>query len=330
MAAMAILLLLGALAALISAPVGALERAPEVRANGLFLAGYTKREDPAGAPTSRTGLYSQNIEVSVSARLDTAVRARVTLALPKDDDLKPVEAYVAAGLGERMQLTAGRFYARFGQHNTLHPHQYPFLDPPLVLERLFGVDGIDEVGLALRWPLPGAWTMTTHIANGDNPLWVNPTDEDLLYLSRLERRWQGGGASANGGGSWAVGRNVAERYTHALGADLRLQRGAWTWQTEYVYATEDFKTWRRKRRGLYSFIQHQLNPRWRLQARYDRYGLPEDSAQGWEDRVSVGFAQARGEALMVRFQYSRWRLERVDGGLNQVHFQLNFGLGGQR
>lgn len=56
---------------------------PELSANGLFLAGYTKLEDPDGAPTSRTGLFAQNLELHMAALVDTGIVGEITVSLPR-------------------------------------------------------------------------------------------------------------------------------------------------------------------------------------------------------------------------------------------------------
>lgn len=171
---------------------------PSIGANGLFLMGYTKREDPGGAPTSRTGFYTQRIQVQMDAPLDSTLHSTLTLALPAGENPHLVEGYLRARFSSGLMLRAGRFYADFGQHNTLDPHQFPFLDMPLVLERFFFTEGLNEVGIGLSKALPLPWrsSWSAQILNGDNPLWVSKTDEDFLLVTRLRNEWNIGAERA--------------------------------------------------------------------------------------------------------------------------------------
>jgi hypothetical protein len=314
---------------------------PAISANGLFLVGYTKLEDPDGAPTSRTGLFAQQVELHMAAHVDTDLVGEISLLLPRGsrtvDQVEIGETFVIARLSPVLELKAGQFYADFGRHNALHPHEFPFLDQPLVLERLFGVDGINEVGLGLRRSLPTPWdaSISIQLLSGDNLRWGSRTDEDLLHTVYVENVWRReGGTSVELGGSWAGGANIDERFTHALGVDLNVEwpRGeseelGLRWQTEYALTSEDLRAGRRNTGGFSSSMQYRFARRWWAQGRYDYYGLPREEGEGWEDRISVLFAFVPNRRAPLRLQYSRWRVDGLGRGFNQYHIQLNFTIG---
>ncbi len=303
---------------------------PSIGANGLFLMGYTKREDPDGAPTSRTGFYAQRMEVQMAAPLDSSLHSALTLALPAGENPQLIEGYLRARFSSGLMLQAGRFYVDFGQHNALHAHQFPFLDMPLVLERFFATEALNEVGIGLSKALPLPWhsSWSAQIVNGDNPLWVSKTDEDFLLVARLKSEWDIDAERALVWGlSWAGGRNVKERFTSVYGVDVRLQLNArLLWQSEYLLANENLKTHKTQRGGFYSFVKYQTTRRSWAQVRYDLYGLPEDRDEG-ENRISILLGFAPRKLLPLRFQYSRWRIDREGRGYNQYHIQLNFSMG---
>ena len=65
------------------------------------------------------------------------------------------EAYlVTTSLPANLQLKAGQFVTEFGRQNPQHPHSWAFVDQPLVLNRMFGPDGLRSQGLRLSWLLP--------------------------------------------------------------------------------------------------------------------------------------------------------------------------------
>ncbi|MBT4497595.1 MAG: hypothetical protein HOC74_07730, partial [Gemmatimonadetes bacterium] len=75
---------------------------PAISANGLFLVGYTKLEDPDGAPTSRTGLFAQQVELHMAAHVDTDLVGEISLLLPRGsrtvDQVEIGETFVIARL----------------------------------------------------------------------------------------------------------------------------------------------------------------------------------------------------------------------------------------
>ncbi|MFC1525821.1 hypothetical protein ACFL6X_03300 [Candidatus Latescibacterota bacterium] len=315
---------------------------PTISANGLFLAGYTKLEDPDGAPTSRTGLFAQQLEVHLAAPVDSGIVGEVTLTLPRgsrtEERIDITEAFIAVRLSPLWDIRAGRFYVAFGQHNLLHSHEFPFLDRPLVLENLFGIDGIDEVGLDARRRLPrlGNAVLSLQTYSGDNLRWPSRTDEDLLHAVRLHKTWEASQDRAEAGASWAGGANLEERFTHAIGGDLTVERFdaagilELRWQAEYALASEDFRAGRRTTGGLTTYVQHRIARRWWAQARYDIYGLPRPSGESWEDRGTILLAYIASDRAPLRIQYSRWRVDALGRGFNQYHVQLNFTLGDHR
>ena len=65
------------------------------------------------------------------------------------------EAYLlTTSLPHNLQLKAGQFVTEFGRQNAQHPHSWAFVDQPLVLNRMFGPDGLRGQGLRLSWLLP--------------------------------------------------------------------------------------------------------------------------------------------------------------------------------
>ena len=65
------------------------------------------------------------------------------------------EAYLlTTSLPANLQLKAGQFVTEFGRQNPQHPHAWAFVDQPLVLNRMFGPDGLRSQGLRLSWLLP--------------------------------------------------------------------------------------------------------------------------------------------------------------------------------
>jgi hypothetical protein len=72
-----------------------------------------------------------------------------------DTGVELEEAYLlSTSLPANLQLKAGQFVTEFGRQNPQHPHAWAFVDQPLVLNRMFGPDGLRSQGLRLSWLLP--------------------------------------------------------------------------------------------------------------------------------------------------------------------------------
>lgn len=61
---------------------------------------------------------------------------------------------LTTSLPANLQLKAGQFFTEFGRQNPQHPHAWAFVDQPLVLNRMFGPDGLRSQGARLSWLAP--------------------------------------------------------------------------------------------------------------------------------------------------------------------------------
>ena len=65
--------------------------------------------------------------------------------------------FLTTSLPRNLQLKGGQFFTEFGRQNPQHPHAWAFVDQPLVLNRMFGPDGVRGQGARLSWLLPTSW-----------------------------------------------------------------------------------------------------------------------------------------------------------------------------
>jgi hypothetical protein len=112
-------------------------------------------------------LAFHELEIAIVGPVNPYARAEVYAALHEGEGIEVEEAkllldrYLPAGLG----LTIGQYLLDVGQINPIHPHAYPFVDRPLVHERLFGADGARDVGVRLDWLAPvDAFTVRASVA----------------------------------------------------------------------------------------------------------------------------------------------------------------------
>lgn len=105
------------------------------------------------------GFTIPNVELALDGAVDPYFKgfSNIVYKLDKDGEtgVELEEAYVlTTSLPANLQLKAGQFYTELGRQNPQHPHSWAFVDQPLVLNRMFGPDGLRSQGLRLSWLLP--------------------------------------------------------------------------------------------------------------------------------------------------------------------------------
>lgn len=308
---------------------------PAISANGLFLGALH-----SGAPNQERdeGLSAEEFEVQLSSSVDSYLRADLILALPGGEGVEMEEGFVTTlGLPANLALKVGKFYADLGKHNSLHTHRFPFIDPPLVNERLLGDEGLNEVGISLNWLAPTPWysELSAQVLDGENELFASENGRDLTYLIHAKNFFD---LSANTtlelGGSYALGQNTFARLSQLAGVDLTLKwqspRQATyrsiVLQSEYLYAKQKGNAALGEEGGFYTYAQYQFARRWWLQGRYDLFGTPLGKTRiSREQRLSALLSFAPSEFSALRLQYS-YRDERGETG-NEILLQFNFTIG---
>lgn len=125
-------------------------------------------------PVRRDGVTFQNIEFSLSGRLNDYNEFFVTLAGPVngDDHYDPIfeEAFWKfKNLPGGFELRLGRVYNRFGIQNTYHPHGFDWVDQYLVNTRMLGDDSLTTLGAEITWVAPLPWLSQFDFAVGRPP-----------------------------------------------------------------------------------------------------------------------------------------------------------------
>lgn len=132
---------------------------------GTFAAGTSTAHDiegalqPGGHDPNQRGFTVQGVELNLSGAVDPYFRGNANLLYSLNADgeseFELEEAWLETlHLPAGLQVRAGQFYTPFGRINGQHPHQWGFVDAPLVVARLLGPDGLRNPGVRLSWLLP--------------------------------------------------------------------------------------------------------------------------------------------------------------------------------
>ncbi|MBZ2190175.1 TonB-dependent receptor [Alcanivorax sp. JB21] len=129
-------------------------RSRDVEAPAGFEGGHDHGHDHGDDGLSE-GFNLRETEITLSASIDNYLDGVVTLALEGDSGIEVEEAYLLTRtLPAGLQVKAGRFLSDIGYINRQHPHDWLFVDRPLVSELLFGEHGLQDNGLQLAWLAP--------------------------------------------------------------------------------------------------------------------------------------------------------------------------------
>ena len=93
-------------------------------------------------------------ELGFAANIDHLFRGNLRLALAPDNTVGVEEASIQTlGIGNGLNLKAGRFLSGIGHINELHPHEWDFSDAPLPYQAFLG-NALGMDGAQVRWLAP--------------------------------------------------------------------------------------------------------------------------------------------------------------------------------
>jgi hypothetical protein len=158
-----------------TAPAGAAQ-AQQVRTAGAYMnLGFVSLSD-FGWSTERNvgslqlgdhdpqvrGFTIPNVELALDGAVDPYFKgfSNIVYKLDKNGEtgVELEEAYfLTTSLPGNLQIKGGQFFTEFGRQNTQHPHSWAFVDQPLVLNRMFGPDGLRSQGARVSWLVPTSW-----------------------------------------------------------------------------------------------------------------------------------------------------------------------------
>jgi hypothetical protein len=105
------------------------------------------------------GFSLRNGEIALDGAVDPYFKGFANIVFKLDQnnetEVELEETYLQTmSLPANLQLKAGQYFAAFGRQNPQHPHQWAFVDDPIILTRTFGPEGLRNVGAQVSWLAP--------------------------------------------------------------------------------------------------------------------------------------------------------------------------------
>ena len=113
-----------------------------------------RHDSPDGNNNPQLNL--EEIEMAISGYLNPYSRGDAVISYSNAGEVDIEEAYATLlrGLPWNLQVKAGKYLVDFGKLNTQHPHQWSWIERPLMFQRFFGVEGLKDVGVNISTMIP--------------------------------------------------------------------------------------------------------------------------------------------------------------------------------
>ena len=288
---------------------------------------HEEHEGEQHAHNLSDGFSIHEVEIYFKSNIDPYWTGSVSLGISQHEggfefDLE--EAFIDSLFIPSLTIRAGKFYALLGRHNNLHTHYYPFIDPPLINQTLFGFHGWNKPGSSLAYLSPLPWysefvAQAFYSHNEKNKM------SGILFFKNL---WDLSDSSTLEL-DLAYGARV-KTYKHLYNASLvwkwkaleSAKQHSLAWTTEFTQAMGDSSS--ENIGGLNSYIQWQFLNNWWLEGRAEYLSYPK-----WNDiktqKYSVLLAFAATEYSALRLQYDA--IKKDHGWDHSVAVQSNMSLG---
>lgn len=143
---------------------------------------------PGAHDPLQRGFTIQQGELQVDALIDPYFKSTAVIITGLDQQgetyLELEEAYLQTiQMPADLQLKAGQYFTEFGRLNRQHPHEWDFVDQPLVNSRMFGGDGLRAPGARMSWlaPTPFFLELQTGVQNARGETVTSFLANDEVY-----------------------------------------------------------------------------------------------------------------------------------------------------
>jgi len=348
----------GALIALAGPPPAAAQDTGASSTSSTTSSMFSNLANPAiGANALFTGQAAPNLNEAYGLHFDEAELSLISVVDPywtfngnivfTEHGVDPEEIWVRNTSIAALQLKLGKLRGTFGKQGLLHPHAFPFVQPPIIMASTIGEEGFKAAGLEASWltPLPWFAELTGGVyesvdADDDHPLDFGSTRHDNLpVLAHFKNVFDLNDATTlEIGASGLQGRGVDDAVNGAYGADLTVRnvparnsnRHGWILTGEYIQkgANPVGAKYARESDGGYASFQYRMSQVWWVGVRGERarqsltdFVVDEagDALPATVNRGSVNLAWSPSEFSFIRVEYSH---AKADAGIHPTDDRL--------
>lgn len=199
---------------------------------GLFAAGYSSVKDrfteglqAGNHDPRRRGFNLQQIEVGFEGAIEPYISLEAFAVFTLEGVELEEAFFKTLSLPAGLQLEGGLMFTEFGVHNTLHPHEWLWLDQPVIASRLLGGEGTRGLGLRLGWLTPLPWFSEVHVG-------VQMADDESMVSFLGEGHVHEGEGSEESPGGFARNERDLESFKELLYL-LRWHNRAFAGETQF-------------------------------------------------------------------------------------------------
>jgi len=315
---------------------------PDISVIGQVL--YRHHDDRTAPDARKPTLDLGETELVFDAALNPYAKGTFVFAVD-DAGLGTEEAYidVIKGLPDRLALRGGKYRLGFGKLNPVHPHAYPFIDPPRLMAALLpGTDGFNDIGTRAAYFLPLSWAsdITADVLKGAS-FHPDETKAAAGWLAHWNNSLLLGAVTPlDIGVSATQGTNNAQwkTKTTVYGADLKTKiplssLTSLTLQGEYFYNnssvvvdTTTGGTSHMGRQGFYAFADLKFKQGWNAGFIYDQYSPVENkNITNSAIKGFLGYSLLE-ETTLLRLTCERFKPEN-NPAVHTVMLQVLFSMG---
>ena len=266
--------------------------------------------------------FVQEIEMSFKSNIDPYWSGSVFLGVAQHEnhfELELEEAFIESLFIPNSTIKVGKFFANLGRHNHLHIHAYPFIDPPLINESLFGFHGLNETGISIAYLSPLPWYSELIAQSFYSEKWSG-----VLFFKNLWELSDNSTLEINMSYGTKI-KDFKHLYNLALVWKWQALKNPYslTWTTEALQAVENPQS--EDIGGVNSYIQWQFSKRWWLEGRSEYLSHAQlNDIQIQKHSFLVAFVPT--EYSSIRLQYNIMQDDHKEWGQG-IAVQASMNLG---
>jgi hypothetical protein len=308
---------------------------PDIAVIGNFLGALGENE-----VNPRPAFEMNEAEASFQAVVDPYARADFFLSF-SPEGVEIEEGFLTfSTLPGGLLLKVGKFKEQVGKANTLHAHQLPWVDEPIVLQNLFGSEeGLSDAGVSVSRLINNPWMFleaTGEVYQGTSGVFKSFERSDVSWVGRLRAyRDLTEATNLDVGTSIAYGNNEVGPgfHTRLIGVDATLRyrplrRAIYRRllsRSEFFWSHSEQSVADVSAFGFYTSGDYQFARRWFAGVRYD-----------WSERSFDSSLVDKGPSLLLTYwpsEFSQIRgqyrhLRYAEGvSANEFLFQFLFSIG---